>query len=353
MDSQTPHDYKEYFLNKFINLFQTFVNDCLNKVQNDEIKNDLDKIKKLFSKLNYIKIIEKICSNTKLQEGITFILKNDFNDDIMQKVFSSTDANTWTLMPHLHLNKIFNQVTPENRKILYDQFHALHVCSFTYTKVLESMNSTTNTNGDFNPFDSVGKVAENMDINTMFDGVETKTMSAYEMLMEQVLNQEMEGKMSNYIKNIEEDDVNQAADKLIDVLKSDNFEKNKQSTQILSNMLSKIKDEVINLKNEPIEKVKGKKGFEQLVVIAQKIANGMMTNIKDNNVNVLDLWDATSNLAKSATNSEALNIVDKLIRTNIENTLNQVQTVNQQNTESVESSDVSTDNKKSRKHKKR
>ena len=94
MDSQTPHDYKEYFLNKFINLFQTFVNDCLNKVQNDEIKNDLDKIKKLFSKLNYIKIIEKICSNTKLQEGITFILKNDFNDDIMQKVFSSTDANT-------------------------------------------------------------------------------------------------------------------------------------------------------------------------------------------------------------------------------------------------------------------
>ena len=41
MDSQTPNDYKEYFLNKFKNLFQTFTNECYDNVQNDDIKNDL------------------------------------------------------------------------------------------------------------------------------------------------------------------------------------------------------------------------------------------------------------------------------------------------------------------------
>jgi hypothetical protein len=326
MNSQTPNDYKEYFLNKFVTLFQTFVNECIEKVANDEIKLDLDKIRQLFPKLNYGKIIEKMCTNTKLQEGMAFIEKNDFNDEIMQKVFAS-DTKTWTLMPSFHINKIFNQSTPTNRKSLYDRFHSLHVCAFTYTKVLESMQ--TNTDGSFNPFESVGKVADNMDIGTMFNGVEVKTLSAYEMLMEQMVNQQMEGKMQNYMENIKEDDVNQAADKLSGVLNSDNFKGNRQTTKILGDMLSKIKDEVINLKHEPTEKVKGKQGVEQLLGIAQKVAGNMMSSIRDNNVNVLDLWDATSSLAKSTTNSGALDIVDKLIRTNIENNLKQAQMASQ------------------------
>lgn len=356
MESQTPNDYKEYFLNKFVTLFQSFVNDCIEKVENNEIKSDLDKIRQLFSKLNYDKIIGKMCTNTKLQEGMAFIVKNEFNDEIMQKVFAS-DTKTWTLMPSFHINKIFNQSTPINRKCLYDRFHALHVCAFTYTKVLESMQ--TNTDGSFNPFESVGKVADNMDIGTMFDGVEVKTLSAYEMLMEQMVNQQMEGKMQNYMENIKEDDVNQAADKLTGVLNSDNFNGNKQTTKILGDMLSKIKDEVINLKNEPTEKVKGKQGVEQLLGIAQKVAGNMMASIRDNNVNVLDLWDATSSLAKSTTNSDALNIVDKLIRTNIENNLKQAQMAGQYplqhgTPDSTTASDENqtTDSKKSRKHRK-
>lgn len=351
---QTPNDYKEYFLNKFVNLFQLFVNDCIDKVTNDEIKSDLDKIRQLFLKLNYEKIILKMCSNTKLQEGMAFIVKNDFNDEIMQKVFSS-DTKTWTLMPSFHINKIFNQVTPSNRKMLYDKFHALHVCAFTYTKVLESMQ--TNTDGSFNPFESVGKVAENMDIGTMFNGVEVKTFSAYEMLMEQIVNQQMDGKMQNYMENIKEDDVNQAADKLSGVLNSDNFKGNKQTTKIIGDMLSKIKDEVINLKNEPGDKAKGKQGVEQLLGIAQKVAGNMMSTIRENNVNVLDLWDATSNLAKSTTNSDALNIVDKLIRTNIENNMKQAQMTGQN--ESLNSShnsaseeNIKNEHKKTRKNRK-
>lgn len=352
MDSQTPNDYKEYFLNKFTNLFQTFTNECIEKVQNEDLKKDLDKIRNLFTKLNYVKIVEKMCSNTKLQEGMAFIEKNNFNDEIMQKVFTATDTKTWTLMPSFHINKIFNQVTSDDRKQLYDKFHALHVCAFTYTKVLESMNSSINNDGSFNPFESVGKVAENMDINTMFNGVESKTLSAYEMLMEQIVNQQIDGKMQNYMDNIKEDDVNQAATKLTDVLQSDNFKGNKQTTKILGDMLSKIKDEVINLKNEPTEKVKGKQGVEQLLGIAQKVAGNMMSSIKDNNVNVLELWDATSSLARSTTNSDALNFVDKLIRSNIENNLKQAQEASNHQNTTEETAETTSDVKNKNKNKK-
>ena len=133
MDSQTPNDYKEYFLNKFVNLFQLFTNECYEKVTNTDIKNDLEKIKQLFPKLNYEKIITKMCSNTKLQEGFAYIVKNNFDDALMQKLFS-TNTKTWTLMPSFHIDKIFNNVSIENRKKLYDNFHSLHVCAFTFQK---------------------------------------------------------------------------------------------------------------------------------------------------------------------------------------------------------------------------
>jgi hypothetical protein len=83
-------------------------------------------------------------------------------------------------------------------------------------------------------------------------------------------------------------------------------------------MLTNIKDEVINLKNDDNGQGSGKKNVEQLLGIAQKVAGNMMGTIKSNNINVLDLWDATSSLAKNTTNSDTLNMVDTLIRSNIE-----------------------------------
>lgn len=323
---QSSKDYKDYFLNKFVSLFQDFVDECHKRVQDEHVKGDLEKIKGLYSKLNYEKIITKLSSNTKLQEGMAFLLRNEFNKDIATKLFSSNDK-IWTLMPSLHVNKIFLSLSLEDSKTLSEKLHSLNVCAFTFTKVIESINNTTDVN-NFNPFESITKTTENIDINSLYNGVEVKNISAYEMLMESIVNQQMDSKMANYMENIKEDDVNQAADKLNDVLNSENFKGNKQTTKILGDMLSKIKNEVINLKNEPKENVKGKQGVEQLLGIAQKVAGNMMSSIKENNINVLDLWDATSSLAKSTTNSDALNIVDKLIRTNIENNLKQVNNIN-------------------------
>ena len=43
------------------------------------------------------------------------------------------------------------------------------------------------------------------------------------MLMETIINQQMDDKMTDYMSNIKENDVNEAAEKLNDVLQSDNF----------------------------------------------------------------------------------------------------------------------------------
>jgi hypothetical protein len=136
--------------------------------------------------------------------------------------------------------------------------------------------------------------------------------------MSSLINQETNNKMDEYMNNIKESDVNEAAAKLNNVLESDNFQGNKQTSKLLSDMLSNIKDEVIGLKNNSDkETMQGKQGVEQLLGIAQKVAGNMMGKIKGSNVSVLEIWDATSSLAKNTVQSDALNIVDNLIRSNI------------------------------------
>jgi hypothetical protein len=320
-NSQTPSDYKTYFFDKFVNLFNSFVSLSLQKVNNKDTKKDLEKITSILSKLDFEKVIKKVAVNSKLQENLMFLANNNFSDEILNKLLEKNEK-CWTLMPALNVDKIFLSLSVSDRQELYKELNALHISAFTYTKVIESINSS-NVSDSFNPFETVGNVVDNMDIKTLYDGVEVKNLSAYEMLMETIVNQQMNDKMSNYMDNIQEDDVNSAAHKLNDVLHSDTFKGTKQTGNILSEMLDNIKHEVIDMKNKPQDQTSGKKGVEQLLGIAQKVAKDMMHTIKDKNVNVLDLWDATSNLAQSTTNSDALKYVDLLIRSNIEKGLNQ------------------------------
>jgi len=331
--TQTPSDYKDYFHGKFVTSFKELVTKLTTMLpeSTDEYK-DLVKISGLIDKLNYEKIITKLATNSTLMEVLLFMSKNDFNDEICDKFLSKNDKY-WTLMPSFNINRIFIQLKDKSNKMyLQEQLNTIHVCAVTYTKVVEQIQSVKDGES-FNPFESVGKVADNMDINTLFDGVEVKNISAYEMLMETIINQQMDNKMTDYMSNIKEDDVNEAAAKLNDVLNSEKFQSSKQTTKILSDMLNNIKSEVINLKGEG-DKMKGKQGVEQLLGIAQKVAGNMMGTIKDSNVSVLDIWDATSNLAKNTVQSDALNIVDNLIRSNIENNLKRAQGMDQSQTES-------------------
>jgi hypothetical protein len=352
-DSQTPLDYKEYFYGKFTSLFKSLIENIINILPNSSQEyQDINKLAGLLDKLNFDKIITKMSSNSKLIEALLYLSKNNFNDEICNKILNSNDKH-WTIMPSFTINKILLLINNEHKENIKVQINNLHICAVTYNKVIEQI-STCKDGETFNPFDSVGKVAENMDINTLFDGVEVKNISAYEMLMESIINQQMDNKMSDYMSNIKEDDVNEAAAKLTDVLNSDSFQGTKQTTKILSDMLNNIKTEVIGLKDEG-DKMKGKQGVEQLLGIAQKVAGNMMGTIRDSNVNVLDIWDATSNLAKNTVQSDALNIVDNLIRSNIENNLKQAQNIKNNQNVNTDNTTENTDKKdktKRREHRK-
>jgi hypothetical protein len=308
-------DYKEYFLNKFRSLFSELINYTYEKTGEENVRMELNKIRNVLEKLNYEKIITKVIENNKIQEGMNYIVKNNFDEKVMKTLLD--DNKMWQLMPSVNISKMFLAVGQDNYEKFYKILHNLYVCGMSYQKVIETIKNTNN-NDEFNPFDTLNKnmVVENMDINTMFNGVEVKNINAFEMVMESFVNNKINSGMESYMENIKEDEVNTAADKLQSVLDSDNGDvKNKGTTKIISEMLNKIKTEVIELKND--KDTGGKKGMEKLLGIAQKVAGNMMTSIKENNVNVVDLWDATSSLAKKTTNSDALNMVDKIVRANL------------------------------------
>jgi hypothetical protein len=328
--SQTALDYKQYFSEKFISMFKEFIVFLLSTLSSENIKDNteyssIQNINKLKDKLDYNKIITKISQNTKLVEALTFLNKNNFNEEISKKILNNDKF--WTIMPSFNICKIINIIDNVNdKKEIYEKINGLHICAVTYVKVLEEIDN--NKDESFNPFNSVGDVNKNVDIQSLYSGVDVKNISAYEMLMESIINKQMDNKMGDYMNNIQEDDVNEAASKLHDVLNSEKFQENKGTSKILSDMLNNIKNEVINLKNDAgsdNDKMKGKKGVEQLLGIAQKVAGNMMGTIKESNVSVLDIWDATSNLAKNTVQSDALNIVDNLIRNNIEANLKKSQ----------------------------
>jgi hypothetical protein len=346
-NSQSPSDYKDYFNKKFISLFKELVTYLIENLKECDEKSDIAKILSVIDKLNYEKIITKIATNTKLIETITFMNKNNFENEICDKLLNNNEKY-WIIMPSFNLNKIFLKLNINKYKeFIYEKINSLHICSVTYCKVIEQLDNCKDGSA-FNPFDSVGSVAENIDVESLFNGVEVKNISAYEMLMETIINQQMDNKMTDYMSNIKEDDVNEAASKLHDVLNSEKFQDNKQTSKILSDMLDNIKNEVINLKSDN-ENMKGKQGVEQLLSIAQKVAGNMMGTIKESNVSVLDIWDATSNLAKNTVQSDALNIVDNLIRSNITANMNKEQEVNVQPNEDtikkVKKSKKKSDNK--------
>ena len=323
-NSEIPDDYKEYFYNKFVALFSDFIDDCLNHVKSETELVALKKIHTLLNKLNYVKIMKTINSNNLIQKTFVNIEKNGFSDMYMMTEFSKEPSKSWCLMPTLNLSNIFLCTPIEKRKSLYSKIFKLNTCAFTYCKVVDntSLNDVVKDHVDngltTNPFNSIGNVNPDMDINTMFAGVEVKNINAFEMLMESMFSKQLDGNIGGYMDNIKEEEVNLAADKLTDTLNNDMCPGNKQTTQLLSSMLEKIKNEVIELKNGDNSKVTGKQSVEQLLNIAQKVAGGMVGSIRDSNVNIRDLWDATSSLAKKTTNSPALDLVDSYVRSNIE-----------------------------------
>lgn len=356
--TQSASDYKDYFRNKFVLIFSELLNMSIDLLpsESEDVQNLL-KIKNFGDKLNFDKIITKMASNTRLFEITNLLIKNTSEDEIYYNFFKNKEKY-WTILPTFNINSILLQISNRQaHEVFLGKVADLHVCAKTYEKVMEQITTCESDGKEFNPFESIGNVNSNIDVNSLFEGVEVKNISAYDMIMSTLINQETNNKMDEYMNNIKESDVNEAAAKLTGVLESDNFQGNKKTSQLLSNMLANIKDEVIGLKNNTdTTNIQGKQGVEQLLGIAQKVAGNMMGQIQGSDVSVLEIWDATSNLAKNTVKSDALNIVDNLIRSNIMQNANaKYNEINQQN-EQMENKQMENEqkdkSKKSRKSKK-
>lgn len=332
--TQSASDYKDYFRNKFVSIFGELLDMSIDLLpsESEDIQNLL-KIKNFGEKLNFDKVLTKMASNTRLFEITNLLIKNTSEDETYYNFFKNKEKY-WTILPTFNINTILLQISNRQAHIvLLNKVSDLHVCAKTYEKVIEQITTCESDGKEFNPFESIGNVNSNIDVNSLFEGVEVKNISAYDMIMSTLINQETNNKMDEYINNIKESDVNEAAAKLTGVLESDNFQGNKKTSQLLSNMLANIKDEVIELKNNSNgTNMQGKQGVEQLLGIAQKVAGNMMGQIQGSDVSVLEIWDATSSLAKNTVKSDALNIVDNLIRSNIMQNANaKYNEMNQQN----------------------
>lgn len=359
--SQSASDYKDYFRNKFISIFNDLLDNCVSLLPTEsEDKNSLLKIKNFGEKLNFDKVITKMSENIRLFEITNLLIKNTSEDDIYYNYFKNKEKY-WTILPTFTINNILLQISDRQIHIgLLSKVNDLHICAKTYEKVIEQISLSETDGKEFNPFESIGNVSSNIDVNSLFEGVEVKNISAYDMIMSTLINQETTNKMDEYMNNIKESDVNEAASKLTDVLGSENFKGNKKTSELLSNMLANIKDEVIGLKNNNNngQNMQGKQGVEQLLGIAQKVAGNMMGQIQGSDVSVLEIWDATSSLAKNTVQSDALNVVDNLIRSNIMQNANDKYNQMQNNDQPVniegqnETNEQNTNIKKSRKSKK-
>ena len=328
MQSSTASDYKEFFLNKFSDSLKNLVEYLINLL--DETSKNRSKLLKIdnFLKnknINYPKLIEKLCLNDKLMPNLSILKDYNMNKSIINNLLETSQSKEWVLIPEFHVDKIILEINDNGvRENIIEEIKNIYICATSYSEIV-SMITENNNSDDSSEFDPFNKIIQNndlkdIDINTMFKNVEYKQMTSYEMLIRMLVDAKTESKVGEYMCNIKEDDVNEAASKLDDVLK--NTEVNSDASKLLGSMLSNIKDEVISLGNSNDVNIEGKEAMENLMNIAKKVANNMSSDVQKSGLSPMEIWKATSSLAKSTVKSDALDIVDGIITQNIYDSMN-------------------------------
>jgi 23S rRNA maturation mini-RNase III len=323
--SVTASDYKEFFLTKFSDSLINLVKDLINVLDDTSLsKQKLLKISNFLNNknINYPKLIEKLCKNDKIMPNLSILKDSNINLGILNGLIEKSSSKDWLLIPEFYVDKILLELNDNKIKENFiDEVKNIYVCATSYSEIITMINESDTTD-DFNPFSKISqnKDLKDIDINSMFKDVEYKQMTSYEMLIRMLVDNKTEAKVGEYMNNIKEDDVNEAASKLDDVLK--NNEINSDASKLLASMLANIKDEVINLGNTNNNNIDGKDAMKNLMNIAKKVAGNMSVDVQNSGLTPMEIWKATSSLAKSTVKSDALDIVDGIITQNIQDSMN-------------------------------
>lgn len=333
MQSSTASDYKEYFLKKFTESLKNLVDYLIANLDGDSSnRSKLLKINDFLNnkKINYSKLIEKLYKNDKLLPNLSILSDSNMNPTVFDNLLKKGTSKDWVLIPEFHVDKILLEVDDDNfRQKVIDEVKNIYICATSYSEIVAMITESDNSE-EFNPFSTIvqNNNMGDIDVNTMFKNVEYKQMTSYEMLIKMLVDNRTEAKVGEYMGNIKEDEVNEAASKLDDVLK--NVEANPDASKLLGSMLSNIKKEVIDLGEKNNANVDGKQAMENLMNIAKKVATDMSENVKESGLTPMEIWKATSSLAKSTVKSDALDIVDGIITQNISESGSNPEMMNQQ-----------------------
>jgi hypothetical protein len=322
----TAADYKDFFLKKFSDSLKNLVEYLINLLDKNSLNRDkLLKIDNFFKNKNisYTKLIHKLCLNDKLMPNLSIFKDSNMNSTVLNNLFKKGLIKDWIIIPEFNIYNILLEINDNNTKQnIVEEIKNIYVCATSYSEIISMINETDNDPSNFNPFNKISQNNDlkDIDINSMFKNVEYKQMTSYEMLIRTLVDAKTESKVGEYMENIKEDDVNEAASKLDDVLK--NSETNSDASKLLASMLANIKNEVINLGNKNNNNMEGKQAMENLMNIAKKVANDMSDDVKNSGLSPMEIWKATSSLAKSTVKSDALDIVDGIITQNIYESMN-------------------------------
>lgn len=328
---ESAEDYKVFFLKKFHTSMKDLLSFLLLQFDESSVINQkLTKINNILTNksVDYRKLINKLCGNEKIMINLTILKESNINETVLEELLKKGEKKDWILIPEFHVDKIIRGLSDKQSIIrLIDDIKNIYVCAESY-KGIEDMLTEQDEDSEFNPVEKImsSRDPNDININSMFKDVKYKQMTSYEMLIKMMVDEKTESKVGEYMNNIKEDDVNEAASKLDDVLK--NTESNDNASRLLGTMLSNIKDEVIEMGNNPNQNLDGKDALQGLMSIAKKVAGGMTDEVKQSGLSPIEIWEATSSLARKTVKSDALDIVDGIIKQNIYSGMNNNQGMN-------------------------
>lgn len=317
--SYTLDNYEEYFMNNFKEIFKSTIEFLLNNVNENTPKENLNKLYTLYPSLDYKKIILKIATKKTVFEKLNTIYEeNNFKNFMKLKVSNEEIKKDWTIMPLFNIHFFMMSLQENERVKFYKLIKNLFICSFSYSKIVES-------DEKFNPSISIDNVATNFNINSFFDENDKyETPNSFDFVMNQLMENlfkgdEVKDKMetlNSSIENMDSNNLDMASNNIKNLLEE---EGKTSANDMLCLMLDKVKNEIGNLKNN---KNKSGNTMKDIMEIGKKISVDFKQDATRNNVNPFELIDSAFGIAEKATGNKNLNVVKKILKNNLAEKIN-------------------------------
>jgi hypothetical protein len=288
-------------------------------VNEESVLKDIRELRGLFDTLKYEKIILRVATKKDILLKLNNLNETNYIGLKKLKNMSKEEKKEWRIVPLFMLDSVLLELKEEELFNFYKICKNLFVCAVSYSKVVET--------DEFNPAISIENVATDFSVDNLISDEKYETPDGFNFIMNELmgkwLDADMQDKMNNVGKELNEvtdEKLNIASDSIKNLLRE---ETQSSSTDIISIMLDKIKDEVGNLKNNN-ENLTGKDGMKQLYSIGKKISEQMGDSMMNDNVNPMDLLTTSFNMIRKTTSSNKnIDNVEKLIKMTVSKQINE------------------------------